>query len=110
LARAQGFTLREFCRIKRSNNSSGTPGVIFIERKTMPDGLWQARLRLPNNKVLSKSFGVAKYGNQEAFERAVAARAEMVRSIEDRPYVHDPTAKKFAARQSAKTKRSSSNS
>jgi hypothetical protein len=106
LARAQGFTLREFCQIRRSNNSSGTPGVILAKRKAMPRGLWQARLRLPNNKYITKSFGVAKYGNKEAFVRAVAARLEMVRSAEDRPYVNHPIAKEFAARRLARTTRS----
>ena len=93
----QPLTYREFHQLRRSNNHSGAPGVMFLRQKRMPEGLWQAKLKLANGKQLTKSFAVRKYGYKEAFERAVAARAEMVRSVEDRPYVHHPTAKRFAA-------------
>jgi len=97
LTRRATYTYREFHQLRRFNNRSGAPGVMLLSQKRMPEGLWQAKLRLPYGKQLTKSFGVRKYGDKEAFERAVAARAEMVRSVKDRPYVHHPTAKRFAA-------------
>lgn len=37
-----------------------------------------------------------KFGAREAFKRAVAARAQLLELVGDRPYRYNPTAKKFA--------------
>lgn len=96
------LTYREFHQLRRSNNLSGAPGVMFLTQARTPKGLWQAKVKRPDGKQITKSFAVGKYGYKDAFERAVAARDEMVRSIEDRPYVHHPTAKRFADKGRAK--------
>ena len=97
LTRRRTLSYREFHQLRRSDNRSGAPGVIFLIQTRMPAGLWQARVKLANGKQITKSFAVAKYGYDEAFERAVAARVEMIEAVEDRAYVHHPTAKRFAA-------------
>ncbi len=106
LASTQTLNKREFRQLLRSDNSSGVPGVLFIQPKSQPQGSWQAKLRLVDGRSIAKTFSVRKYGKRSAFERAVAARANMLALIDDRPYVHHPTAKKFAAGPATKAKRS----
>jgi hypothetical protein len=98
LARTRPLSFREFRQVKRSDNRSGEVGVIFQRQPRMLAGFWQARLKLPNGKQLTRSFGVRKYGKREAFRRAVEARAELLLLVEDRPYIQHPTAKRIARR------------
>ncbi len=101
LARVATLGMREFCRLRRTNNSSGVPGVQFVRRKNQPEGFWQARLKLSNGRELTKAFSVKKYGEREAFRLAVDARNALLESIEDKPFVTHPLAKEFCARQAA---------
>lgn len=98
LAKARVLTLREFNQIRRSNNRSGVPGVHFLRPREMPRGVWQAKVTFSNGKSVTKAFGVQKYGAREAFKRAVEARVELLKLVEDRPYLYDPLAKEFAKR------------
>jgi hypothetical protein len=84
------LTKREFRQIVRSDNTSGALGVIFVKSKNSPQGAWQARMRLPDGKLLTRGFSVRRYGEREAFDRAVAARKEFLRLIADSPYLHSP--------------------
>jgi hypothetical protein len=104
LSRSRVLTLREFCQQKRSNNTSGVPGVHFLTPKRMPQGIWQAKIKLPDGRTLHRTFSVRKFGQREAFKRAVAARAELLYMIEDRPYIKHPTARRFAQRTSTRTR------
>ena len=104
LASTTILTYREFHAQQRSNNTSGVPGVHFLQNPRQPDGYWQAKIKLVDGTKLTKTFSVRKFGNADAFERAVAARDEMLALVPDRPYVHDPVAKKFAAKQSRPTR------
>lgn len=96
LAKIQALTILEFCQKKRSSNTSGTPGVHFMKSPGQPLGFWQAKLKMGGGKYLSKSFSILKHGDHAAHELAVAARAEMVASAEDKPYLKHPTAKLMA--------------
>jgi len=98
LSKRQVLTYREFHQIRRVNNRSGAPDVMFLVQARMPNGLWQAKLKLPNGKQITKSFAVGKYGHKKAFLLAVAARTELLLLVEDRPFVHDATAKRFFAK------------
>ena len=71
----------------------------FLVNPRQPEGIWQAKIKLPDGKKVTKTFSVRKFGGEEAFRRAVAARDELLTLVDDRPYLHDPTAKKFAAKQ-----------
>jgi len=42
---------------------------------------------------------VLKFGAEQAFKHSVAARGELLALVDDRPYLHHPTAKQFAAKQ-----------
>ncbi|MPZ43028.1 MAG: hypothetical protein GEV05_06450 [Betaproteobacteria bacterium] len=98
LARTRTLAKREFHQLVRSSNTSGVPGVHFIRPYNQPQGSWQARLKRPDGKQITRTFAVCKYGERGAFERAVQARAEFLALVDDQPYVYHPTAKKFAAR------------
>lgn len=63
LAKAAALGKREFCRLVRSNNSSGVPGVQFIHPRNQPLGSWQARLKLPGGRELTKCFSVKNMAN-----------------------------------------------
>ena len=47
LAKAKVLGLLELCQHKRSNNSSGVPGVHFLTPAALPEGIWQAKLKKP---------------------------------------------------------------
>lgn len=96
LAQATALTVVEFCQTKRSNNTSGVPGVHFLKSLRQPEGFWQAKLTVGGGKYKSKSFSILQHGNEEAYQMAVTARAEMLAATKDRPYLHDPVAKRLA--------------
>jgi AP2 domain len=97
LAKAKVLTQCEFHQIKRSSNSSGEVGVLFIRTKLQPQGMWQTRLKLPDGKPPTRSFAVKKFGYDEAYRRAVAARKELLELVPDKPFLRSPTAWQFEA-------------
>lgn len=97
LAKVTAFGKRDFCRLVRTNNSSGVPGVQLVRPRNQPQGSWQARLKLPNGRELTKAFSVKKYGEREAFRLAVDARNAFLETIEDEPFVNHPLAKELCA-------------
>lgn len=44
------MTLVEFCQKKRSNNTSGVPGVCLMFSLRQPLGFWQAKLTIGGRK------------------------------------------------------------
>ena len=105
LAVAKVLGVLEFCQQKRSNNSIGVPGVHLLTPAVQPEGIWQAKLKLADGTRWAKTFSVRKHGYDTAYRLAVAARREMLRNAEDRPYVYDPLAKRFAALQAKQISR-----
>lgn len=95
---AKALTVREFCAYRRSNNTSGVAGVHFLKSPRQPLGLWQAKIKLPDGRKITKGFSVKKFGRRPAFKHAVAARAQFLDLLGERPYLYNPTAKKFAAK------------
>ena len=99
LAEFKALTLLEFHQQKRSNNVSGVPGVHFHITPVQPLGYWQASIRFHGGKRMAKSFSVRKFGRREAYRLAVAARAELLAKVENRPYLYDAVAKRLSSRQ-----------
>ena len=99
LAETKVLTYREFHQHRRSNNTSGVPGVHFLRTDLQPQGFWQARIKPKGRRPMYKTFSVRKFGYGEAFRRAVKARMEMLQALEDRPYIKHPTARRLAALQ-----------
>jgi hypothetical protein len=102
LATTKPMTLAEFCQKKRSNNSSGVPGVCLMYSPRQPLGFWQAKITLGGGKYKSKSFSVLQHGERAAFKLAVQARQQMLEAAENVPYLYDPLAKKLARHQANK--------
>jgi hypothetical protein len=73
-------------------------GVHFLRAGAQPQGFWQAKLKLGDGTQKTKNFSVAKHGEHEAYKLAVEARRQMLKSIADRLYLHDPLAIKLAPR------------
>lgn len=48
---------------------------------------------------MTRSLSVRKLERRAAFARAVAARAEMLAMVDDRPYLYDAAGKRLAMRQ-----------
>lgn len=101
LTETKALGILEFCEIKRGNNTSGITGVHFLTPASQPEGIWQARLKLGDGTTWSKTFSVRKHGERKAFRLASAARRQMLETATNRPFVRDPLAKRFAARQAA---------
>ena len=97
------LTLVEFCQKKRSNNTSGVPGVCLMFSARQPLGFWQAKLTIGGGKYKSKSFSISAHGDEGAFKLAVAARQQLLADTQDSPYLYDPLAKKMA-KQALKSK------
>jgi len=97
LAKTKVLTIREFHAQRRANNTSGAVGVVLIRSVAQPLGAWQALIKLPNGKRMSKSFSILKFGRERAFRLAEQARAHMLTLIDERPYLKDNTATQTAA-------------
>lgn len=99
LAKLKALTLLEFHQQRRSNNVSGVPGVHFHITPVQPLGYWQASIRFHDGKRTAKTFSVRKFGRREAFRLAVAARAELLEKVENRPYLYHSVAKRLVRRE-----------
>jgi hypothetical protein len=95
LAQMGVFTHREFCEQRRSNNTSGVPGVHFLRPTRQPAGIWQARIKVRGGRKMHRTFSVRRFGEQEAFRLAVATRADLLRLVDEQPYLKHPTAKRL---------------
>lgn len=65
---------------KRSDNSSGVQGVSrwsTIRRGNQKIEMWRATANNTAGKQVIKTFSIAKYGDDEAFKMACAARKQM---------------------------------
>ncbi len=96
LRQHEALTLLDFHKQKRSNNVSGVPGVHFHKTSRQPLGFWQAKIKPHNGRSVTKSFSVLLHGEREAFQLAVAARDELLAKVENRPFLHNPVAKRLS--------------
>lgn len=67
-------------RKKRDDNSSGVQGVSRWEttrRKDQKVSMWRATAHNRDGKQVIKTFSIKKYGEEQAFELAKAARKQM---------------------------------
>lgn len=55
--------------------------------KRPPLRAWQALIKLPNGRRMSKSFSILKFGRERAFRRAKEVRAHMLTLIDEQPYL-----------------------
>jgi hypothetical protein len=84
------ITKADLATILRRHNTSGYPGVYLMATTRKTDvgqrkcWMWQARTPEDVKPQRTKSFAIARYGNEQAFAMAVAARQEFVRELGDR--------------------------
>ncbi|MES2772067.1 MAG: AP2/ERF family transcription factor [Pseudomonadota bacterium] len=97
LVNIQPMSMRERHEWRRSDNTSGFAGV-RLRKKNGAAVSWVARITV-EGKQRSTSFSIEKYGDQQAFELAVAARQVLLNeklSTLDNPYfVQSAAAKKW---------------
>ena len=102
IAQSEVMTLRDFHAQRRSNNTSGVPGVHLVKSARQPDGAWQAKVTLSDGHKVHRSFSIRKFGHAEAFDLAVKARTELLELVDDRAYLKHPAAKRMAAKSAKK--------
>lgn len=91
LARSlQPYTQQELVQKLRTNNTSGTPGVFKMKTsRRRSDGSvavyvhWEARTPEGVKPARKKAFSTLRYGEEKAYELAVAARAAFVQALAD---------------------------
>jgi hypothetical protein len=93
LAECKTLTMREFHQQRRSNNTSGVPGVHFLTPRAAPQGIWQAKIKPNGGPAKHKTFSVSRFGYRKAFQLAVKARVAMVRALGGPALPQHPTAK-----------------
>jgi hypothetical protein len=89
LSQVPATSRRDFATIVRTNNTSGVPGVVRREDKGF--ARWCALVSLPNGKTRRRTFAVKKYGEEQARERAIKARLDLLQLL-DGWFVHHPDA------------------
>ncbi|UYK87087.1 AP2 domain-containing protein [Xanthomonas sacchari] len=89
LKKIPAMSRSEFGTIVRSNNKSGVPGVFRREENGF--ARWCAMVSLPDGKTRRRTFGVVKYGEENARQKAVEARLELLKLL-DGWFVHHPDA------------------
>ena len=102
IAQSEVMTLRDFHAQRRSNNTSGVPGVHLVKSARQPDGAWQAQVTLPDGHTVHRSFSIRKFGHTEAFDLAVKARTKLLELVDDRAYLKHPAGKQMAAKSAKK--------
>ena len=96
LAKLEALTVLDFHKQKRSNNVSGVAGGHFHKTVRQPLGFWQAKIKPHGGRSVTKSFSVRLHGDKEAFKLAVAARDELLAKVKNRPFLHNPVAKRIS--------------
>ncbi|WP_325655779.1 hypothetical protein [Ideonella sp.] len=86
---SQAYTKAEISQLKRAHNTSGRAGVYLMhQRRVREDGrvatysFWLARTPDGVKPARSASFSILKFGEAEAYARAVAARAGFERELQ----------------------------
>ncbi len=86
----QPYTQQELVQKLRTNNTSGTPGVFKMKAtRRRSDGSvavyvhWEARTPEGVKPARKKAFSTLRYGEEKAYELAVAARAAFVQALAD---------------------------
>ena len=88
LAKYPPLSMQEYSSIVKKNNRSGVVGVCRYcasETRDLPDDkqrwFWVASWPLPDGKRKRVKFSVKKYGEEGAFQRALAARRTAIEKL-----------------------------
>ncbi|MDR4470336.1 MAG: hypothetical protein MRJ68_18900 [Nitrospira sp.] len=81
------LTRPEVCRIRKRNNRSGVSGITRIDAWEKNRGraqrrrYWLAQWPIGGGKARKKKFSIARYGERGAFQRALRARRQALKSL-----------------------------
>ena len=73
---------REWCMKVRASNNSGIPGVYRWVRSDGHVACWRASTQLAGGRVLTRSFSVNCYGEEEAKQLAIEARMRQLEQVD----------------------------
>ena len=82
------LTRQELCAIRKTNNRSGVSGVIRVDVLEKIRGrlyrriYWDVQWPIGNGRARHKKFSVKKYGERGAFLRALKARKQALRDLD----------------------------
>ncbi len=81
------LSLPVYCAILKKNNRSGISGLARVDRWELVRGHrvhrlhWEAQWPIGNGKSQHKKFSIPKYGEEAAYEQALAAREQALRAL-----------------------------
>ncbi len=76
-----------YCAILKKNNRSGISGLTRIDRWELSRGYryhrlyWEAQWPIGEGRAKHKKFSILKYGEEGAYQRALAARDTALRAL-----------------------------
>ncbi len=81
------LSLPAYCAILKKNNRSGISGLTRVDRWELVRGrrhrrlYWEAQWPVGSGRSQHKKFSIRKYGEQGAFQKALAARETALRAL-----------------------------
>jgi hypothetical protein len=79
-----------YCAILKKNNRSGVSGLMRVDRVEICKGrrqrklYWEAQWPIGNGRARHRKFSILKYGEEEAYQLALAARATALQALSTR--------------------------
>lgn len=76
-----------YCAIRKKNNRSGVSGLTRVDTWELYKGrrfrrlYWDAQWPIGHKKAQHKKFSITKYGEEEAYLRALTARATALKAL-----------------------------
>ncbi len=81
------LSMPDYCAILKKNNRSGVSGLTRADRVEVVRGrrqrklFWEAQWPIGNGRSKHKKFSIAKYGEEGAYEKALAARDAALQAL-----------------------------
>jgi hypothetical protein len=86
------LAMPEYCAILKKNNRSGISGLIRVDRVERNKGrqqrklYWEAQWPIGHGRAQHKKFSILKYGEEGAYQRALAARDAALQAISSQTF------------------------
>lgn len=86
------FSKPDYCAILKKNNRSGVSGLTRVDRWELNRGrrvrrlYWEVQWPIENGRSRHRKFSILKYGEEEAFQLALAARETALEALESQTF------------------------